>query len=166
MNASCRPRRNAYPLGTAALLAAAVFASATARADDERYARRAAPMPALYVQECGACHVPFPPEALPAASWQRLTDGLVNHFGSNAALDAASAAQIGHWLATHARQRGDLSPPPQDRLTRSAWFTSKHREIGAATWRLPAVQSPSNCSACHRQADQGRFDEHDIRLPR
>ena len=29
-----------------------------------------------------------------------------------------------------------------------------------------AVGSPANCGACHPQAAQGQFDEHDVRIPR
>ena len=60
----------------------------------------------------------------------------------------------------------DPSPPPQDRITRSAWFLREHGEVRPATWALPAVKSAANCAACHTRADQGEFRERDIRIPR
>lgn len=128
-----------------------------------------APLLPRYVQECGSCHVPYPPGMLPAASWQRLMHGLERHFGTDAALDAASVQEIGQWLQRHAGTYKRVSEePPQDRITRSAWFLRKHRadEVPPQLWQHPQVRSASNCAACHTQAAQGRFDERDIRLPR
>jgi mono/diheme cytochrome c family protein len=55
--------------------------------------------------------------------------------------------------------------PPQDRITRSAWFERKHRKIDAAVWQSNAVRSAANCAACHGGADRGRFDDDELRLP-
>lgn len=42
----------------------------------------------------------------------------------------------------------------------------EHVEIGPATWKLPAVKSAANRSACHKHAAQGDFNEDHIRIPR
>jgi hypothetical protein len=125
------------------------------------------PLPSAYRDECGSCHVPFPPALLSAGSWQRVMDGLARHYGTDASLDAATAAQIGAWLRSSAGSgRRTLANPPEDRITRSAWFVRKHDEVPASAWQGPAVKSAANCSACHPRADQGAYDEHDIRIPR
>lgn len=152
------------PLALLALLLAAPFA----HADDDHEGRRASvPMLPKYQQECASCHIAYPPAALPAASWQRLMQNLPRHFGTDASLDAASVKEISSWLAANAGtwKRVDASPP-QDRITQSAWFLREHRELAASTWRRPAVKSPSNCSACHPQAEKGDFNEHRVRIPR
>ena len=46
------------------------------------------------IKECAACHMAFPPQMLPARSWEALMGDLANHFGENAQLDAAAAADI------------------------------------------------------------------------
>jgi transposase len=103
---------------------------------------------------------------LPARSWQRVMSGLDRHYGSDASLDAATARQIDGWLQQHAGTwKRVAEEPPQDRLTRSAWFERKHRKIGFAVWALPSVKSAANCAACHAGADQGRFDDDNLRLP-
>jgi Dihaem cytochrome c len=126
----------------------------------------APPLP-KYAQECAACHLAYPPGMLPAASWQRLMASLPRHFGTDAALDAATTTELLGWLTanagTHKRVR---EQPPEDRITRSAWFTRKHDEVAAATWKRPAVRSAANCSACHAQADRGDFNESNVRIPR
>lgn len=160
------------PAGHALLLAGALVAAATlprpARADESRVA--AVPLLPAYKQECAACHVAYPPGLLPAASWQRLMTNLPRHFGTDASVDAATLKDLSAWLTANAgtskRVRRDPTPPPDDRITRSAWFQREHREVSAATWKLAAVKSPSNCAACHTRADQGAFNEHDIRIPR
>lgn len=139
------------------------LATSGVRADD---GRRAPPVPLLpqYAEECGACHTAYPPRMLPAQSWQRLVGGLDRHFGVDASLDAATARQIGDWLAANANDR--VAAPAQDRITRTQWFQREHREIPVGIWSRPTVQSPSRCSACHLHADQGQFDEHAVRIPR
>jgi hypothetical protein len=67
---------------------------------------------------------------LPAASWQRIMGGLDRHYGTDAALDAATVQQISGWLQTHAgTYKRVTEAPPEDRITRSAWFVRKHDEI-------------------------------------
>jgi hypothetical protein len=147
-----------------ALCCAASWQPAVADGD-----RRIAAVPLLpkYRQECAACHVAYPPGMLPAASWQRLMNNLPRHFGTDASLDPSAVKELSGWLAANAgtgKRAGDA--PPQDRITRSAWFVRQHDEVASATWKLPAVKSPANCSACHTQADQGDFNEHRVRIPR
>lgn len=154
-----------------ALLAtlAALALGTTARADDDR---RSPPVPLSpkYQQECAACHVAYPPALLPAASWQRLMSNLPRHFGTDASLDATTVKELGSWLNRHAgtarKVRRDPTPPPEDRITRAAWFVNEHRKVPAPTWQLPAVRSAANCAACHIRADEGDFSERNIRLPR
>lgn len=131
--------------------------------------RRSATAPVLpaYQQECGACHLAYPPGLLPAASWQRLMSRLPQHFGVDASLDAAAAEPLSAWLtANAATSKRVAEQPPQDRISRSAWFARKHDEVAASIWSRPTVKSPANCAACHTQAEQGDFSEHRIRVPR
>lgn len=147
----------------AALLVALVLPAAA----DDRSPR--VPLLPRYEQECAACHIAYPPGMLPAASWQSLMGTLERHYGTDASLDAASVQEISQWLALHAGTYKRVSEaPPDNRITRSAWFLRKHRagEVPPELWRHPAVKSASNCAACHTQAAQGRFNERDIRLPR
>jgi len=121
--------------------------------------------PQAYVQECGACHIAFPPRLLPAPSWARLMGGLDKHFGADASLDARERLPLIAWLQAHADRRPATTPPPDDRITRTARFERKHRRIEPATWHLPSVRSASNCMACHAAADQGQYSEHALRRP-
>lgn len=130
--------------------------------------RRGMPVdvPQVYATECGACHIAYPPGALPAASWRRIVAGLDRHYGTDASLDEASIARIDGWLQRHAGTwKRVREQPPQDRITRSAWFERKHRAIGASAWRRESVKSAANCGACHAGAGRGRFDDDELRIP-
>ncbi|GCL64228.1 diheme cytochrome c [Pseudaquabacterium pictum] len=150
-------------------LLACLLAASPGRADGDRAAAQV-PLHPAYRQECAACHLAYPPGLLPAASWRRLMDNLPRHFGTDASLDAATLQQLNTWLAanagTHRKVARDPSPPPQDRITRAAWFVREHDEVPAATWTRPAIKSAAHCAACHTRADQREFRERDIRIPR
>jgi Dihaem cytochrome c len=156
-----------HPARRALLIAlAALGLCASAFADGDKYAPRTPLLP-KYQQECAACHLAYPPGMLPAASWQRLMTNLPRHFGTDASLDAATLAELSRWLSANAATTKRVrEEPPEDRITRSAWFIRKHDEVATATWKRPAVKSAANCSACHGQADQGDFNEHKVRVPR
>ena len=156
--------RRALP-GLLALLALLELAGAALADSGDRAAR--VPLLPKYQQECAACHIAYPPGMLPAASWQRTMTNLQRHYGTDASLDPATAQELTTWLAANAGTYKRVSgQPPEDRISRSAWFIRKHDEVAAATWKLPAVKSAANCSACHTQSDQGDFNERNIRIPR
>jgi len=128
----------------------------------------AVPLDPLYVQECGGCHVAFPPRLLSAQSWRGLLAGLERHFGADARMDEATLRQIDSYLASQARRRetstGDGRPVL--RITDTRWFRHEHDEVPEAVWKSPAVKSKANCAACHPAAEQGNYSEHNIRFPR
>jgi len=117
--------------------------------------------------ECGSCHIAFPPRMLPAESWRAMMSGLEKHFGSDASLDAATGREITVFLEKYAGRRwSDSLSQPQLRITGTRWFRSEHNEVASRVWNNPKVKSRANCAACHTQAENGRFSEHDIRIPR
>ncbi len=154
-------------VGVSLALAALSPLAVADREHDHERDHYAVPLSPLYTQECSSCHIAFPPGMLPALSWQRLMGNLSKHYGTDASLDEATSATLAAWLAGNAGGNRRVSePPPQDRITTAAWFQQKHREVSAATWKLPAVKSAANCAACHPDADRGDFNEHSIRIPR
>ncbi len=117
--------------------------------------------------ECASCHIAYPPQLLPAASWQRLMAGLEKHFGADASVEAVAAAEIGRFLeANAARGKRARQGAGELRITRTAWFSREHDEVPARTWSSPEVRSASNCTACHSLAERGDFSERNVRIPR
>jgi len=128
-------------------------------------------------QECASCHLAYAPSFLPKASWRRVMGGLEQHFGENASLDPATQADILRFLEANAADSGNsrmgnkvmqrmgANEAPM-RISETRWFVRKHDEVPRATWSRKAIGSAANCAACHRQAEQGKFDEHDVRIPK
>jgi cytochrome c553 len=117
--------------------------------------------------ECGSCHVAYPANMLPAASWKTMMGSLDKHFGSDASLDAPTSAEILAFLEKNASQRLTSSgQKPQLRITETSQFIRKHDEVSAKTWKNPQVKSAANCAACHTQAENGDFSERNIRIPK
>jgi mono/diheme cytochrome c family protein len=124
---------------------------------------------ATMTKECGACHMVFPPQFLPARSWAALMDGLANHFGETATLDAAIVKEVAEYLATHAADapsgdkrylRGLKATETPLRITETPYWIRKHTgEVSPSTFSNPKVKSKANCVACHRDAAQGNFGD-------
>ena len=166
---------------------AATLLAVSAWAGDDEHRRRSkgaraalTPVPdgpalRTYREECGACHLAYPPGLLPARSWTRLLDGLEDHFGQNAEVDPATRAQLDALLTaygaeanTHPRSRKVLRSVAQAtplRISALPYILRKHDELRAEVWTRPGVVSRSNCGACHGGAEQWAFSEHDVRIP-
>lgn len=133
---------------------------------DSRGRDMPANVPSAYVQECASCHTAYPPGLLPQRSWTRIMTGLEKHYGTDASLDAATVKQLSTWLQTHAGTYKRVSEePPQDRITRSAWFERKHRKIEPAVWKHASVKTAANCAACHTGTERGVFNDDRLRIP-
>ncbi len=128
-------------------------------------------------QECASCHIAYAPSFLPKASWRKMMGDLDNHFGENASLDPVTQADILRFLEANAADSGTSrigrrvmqSIGANDaplRITETRWFVRKHDEVSRATWSRKSIGSAANCAACHRQAEQGNFDEDAVRIPK
>ncbi|MCB1887496.1 MAG: diheme cytochrome c [Rhodocyclaceae bacterium] len=146
-----------------------VLPAGAAWADDDDF--RGAPLDPLYLEECGACHVAFPPALLSQRSWGAVADGLADHFGTDASLDPETLQTIRRYLDDNAgRRRSDgADGRPLLRITDTRWFRKEHRPgehgLRSDTFSRPEVGSAANCAACHRGAEEGRYGEREIRIP-
>jgi len=114
--------------------------------------------------ECGSCHMAYPPQLLTAENWRQMMQGLDRHFGANATLSAKENAEILAFLERYAARDQRYGANTQ-RITDTAWFQRKHREVSAASWAHAKVKSRANCTACHVTAERGDWSEHSIRMP-
>ena len=103
--------------------------------------------------------------------------GLDKHFGENASLDAATRDEISRFLALNSADKQDnrrssrinQSIPSNAtplRISETRYFTSKHDEVSATTFKRKSIGSAANCVACHQAAEKGDFSESQIRIPR
>jgi cytochrome b len=131
----------------------------------------------VWREECGGCHLAFHPNLLPARSWTTLMAGQAQHFGSDLALDAPTAAAVLAFLQRNAAEHSSTeaafkinrSIPPGVtplRITETPYWVKKHGDIRPAAWQGPQVKSKSNCAACHLDAAAGTFEDAAMHLPR
>lgn len=122
----------------------------------------------LYLDECGACHMAYPPGLLPAASWRLMLEHLDDHFGDNAELADTERDYIGEYLQREALQYGkpttmsrmlrNLSGEPVIRITELPNFILDHQDLVADIGNESTAEGFfSDCEACHSSAVQGRF---------
>lgn len=122
------------------------------------------PPNALWQEECGSCHMAFPPRLLTDADWKKLMSGLDKHFGDNAELNAKDRQAIEDYLVRHAGT-GARHSATSLRITETPWFQREHRSISPKEWVHPDVKSRANCKACHQTVGQDRWSERDISVP-
>ena len=145
---------NRIALGTAMLTG--LCAAAVAHAGSHQYG----PYPASYVEECGSCHVPYPPQRMTQAGWETQMHNLQRHYGTDASVDASVNKAILSYLVANASPKEKSAPAdPTARMTKTRWFIKEH---GATP---PKGQSLSNCSACHTQAEKGDYSERSLKIP-
>ncbi|WP_369602340.1 diheme cytochrome c [Hahella sp. SMD15-11] len=132
-----------------------------------------------WAEECGACHVAYPPGLLPARSWKALLapKALADHFGENAELDEDTLKVLTEYATTHAadqslykRSRKIMASIRDDetplRITETRYIRRKHGEIPEKYIKgNPKVGSLSNCNACHTEIDKGVFDDDTVIIP-
>ena len=135
----------------------------------------AGPLDPTYAQECGSCHMAYPPSLAPSPRWIAIMDGLPDHFGEDASLEPALMSRIRAYLTTNAAEKWDTRAAhelqrsnPQDplRLTATPFWIRMHRGIPESVFKSRAVGAKGACEKCHSDASTGRFDPQDIRIPK
>ncbi len=126
-----------------------------------------------YRGECGACHCAYYPSLLPAASWHTMMAGLTDHFGEDARLDPPQAAAIEAWLLAHAadaaesgsaRRFLEVNPAKPLQITAAPPWLERHGRVEAGVFKR-VKGGAGNCTACHGDAERGRFSYRKIQLP-
>lgn len=183
-------RRLMIPLLLSSLVALA-HAGASRADDDEHehehdHERRrrtravSAPPPSAelsrYKEECGACHLAYPPGLLPTRSWSRLLSGLDDHFGDNAELDGETQAALSRWLERYAAESSshrlstrvvrDAAGDTPLRISELPVIRRQHHELSSRVFARAKVGGRANCAACHTTAERWVFDEDRVKVPR
>lgn len=180
---ACPGDHASHPRRARPLLAAVLIAALGAGAWAWTTAQAARPVPGLpvatldatYASACSECHIAYNPSLLPAAAWGAVMAGLNDHFGENASLPAAETKAIAAWLAANAAETADtklafrialrVTAPPYA-ITETRGWQRLHDDLPEAVFTSRAVGARSNCTACHGDAETGRFSPFAIELPK
>lgn len=130
-----------------------------------------------YQEECGSCHLAYPPGLLPARSWAAIMTSLEDHFGQNAEVEEATQQELTRYLlenaaetGSHRRSRKVLRGVPAERtplrISTLPYIWRKHDELRPEVFARPAVTRRANCTACHSGAERGDFDDDRVKVPR
>ena len=101
--------------------------------------------------------------------------GLDHHFDESTSLVPATQADILLFLEANAADSGTSrigrkimkrmqANEAALRIAETHWFVHKHDGVSKSVWSRKSVGSAANCAACHRQAENGVFDEDTMRV--
>ena len=129
-----------------------------------------------YKEECGVCHFVYQPELLPEASWMKILTNLDDHFGESIELDDDSRKAISDYLKSNSaeyssakravkimRSLGNQVPL---RITDIPYIREKHHEISPNVFKRESIGSLSNCSVCHMTAENGIYEDDNVKIPK
>ncbi len=128
----------------------------------------------VYKEQCGSCHFAYQPELLPSGGWKKIL-AEPEHFGESLNLNIETKEAIAGYLDTNAAENSNakiagkiiksLRGQIPIRITDVPYIQKKHRKIGSDTLKRKSIGSLSNCSACHKKAEQGNYDEDYLSIP-
>lgn len=129
--------------------------------------------PAFY-KECISCHTLYPPFLLPSKSWVSMMDGLENHFGDDASLDAKTTESIKEFLVKNSAESSTkesslriLASLEKDKtylaITETLFWKNRHKKIDKEVFKRADIGKPSNCKACHDNIENGLLNNRDIK---
>ena len=129
-----------------------------------------------YKEECGACHFAYQPELLPEASWMKILTNLDDHFGESIELDDDSRKAISDYLKSNSAEYStakravkimrSLRNHVPMRITDTPYIREKHHEISPNVFKRESIGSLSNCSACHTTAENGIYEDDNVKIPK
>ena len=129
-----------------------------------------------YKEECGACHFAYQPELLPSGSWEKILAGVEDHFGEIIELDPESRKIIAEYLKANAAEHSSakravkimrsLRDRTPLRITEIPYIQEKHHEVSPNVLKRESIGSLSNCSACHKTAEKGIYEDDYVSIPR
>ncbi len=131
-----------------------------------------------FYNECGSCHIAYPPYLLPKRSWVAMMGNLKNHFGDDASLDEKSRVEILNFLVKNSSENSThqvalkISKSIESEkftiiaMTKTAYWKAKHKHIDSKVFLSQDVKNRANCAACHKDIEKGMMENDLIGLPK
>jgi cytochrome b len=140
----------------------------------------------VYNSECGACHKPYPPFMLPTSSWNRIQDGIKNHFGEKISpthkkeknrISKNDQTVIFNYLrknsADHSTREVSVKVMKslngargRKSITKIKIWKKIHKNIPNSVFKSKKIKGKANCFACHKNFDKGMIEDIDIAIPK
>ncbi len=130
-----------------------------------------------FADECGSCHITYPPYLLPQRSWRLMMSDLENHFGDDASIDKKTNLSILAFLdkysaenSTHEAALKILKSLKENNstiaITKTPYWQKRHKHIDKNIFLTKDVKSKANCSACHKDIEYGLIESERIKVPK
>lgn len=132
----------------------------------------------LFYQECGDCHKTYPPFMLPHDSWERLMDGLDEHFNERITelnISKSSRASIRAYLYANSAEHSSreiackmlksIGQHHPISTSKVIYWRETHADIDSKVYKRDSIKSRANCSACHKDFESANMDDVNIHIP-
>ena len=129
----------------------------------------------IYEATCGECHFLYQPELLPSASWMKILNQLDDHFGEEIEIDPDSKISISDYLKSNGAENSlaklavkivrSLGNQVPMRITDTPYIRKNHRELNPEVLNRESIGSLSNCIACHTTAEDGIYEDDNVKIP-
>ena len=116
------------------------------------------------------------PELLPSASWLKILNQLDDHFGEELEADPDMIKTISDYLKTNGAENSSakrskkimrsLGSQEPMRITDIPYIRRKHHDLDPAVLKRESIGSLANCKACHITAENGIYDDDDVKIPK
>ena len=124
-----------------------------------------------YVNNCGTCHFPYPPNLLPLGSWEKIMAATNDHFGEVIEFTPEAKQTILTYLASNSAERFptelskkimiSLKGQLPIRITDIPHVKHIHEDINYNANKMKAKPSLSNCIACHKYIENNLYMDDD-----
>lgn len=130
-----------------------------------------------FANECGSCHITYPPFLLPKNSWALMMKDLENHFGDDASIDEELNISILSFLEKNSSENSShqaavyiLKSLKENNstiaITKTPYWQKRHEKIDKDIFLSKDVKSKANCSACHQDIEFGLLENSLIKIPK
>lgn len=129
-----------------------------------------------YKETCGGCHFAYQPGLLPSTSWAQLLASLDDHFGQPLDIGPEALTTLTGYLKESGADKSSnrlsvkimksLGGSVPTRIGDVPYIRDKHHEIYSDVFSRKSIGSFSNCSACHRTAGNGVYDDDFVEIPK
>ena len=128
-----------------------------------------------YRNNCGTCHIAYQAGLLPERSWLKILNSS-GHAGGGVSLNREAKAEIEKYLVQNSADKSQskrsmkiltsIGNDAPTRISEIPYIKKKHRDIREDVFARTTIRSRANCSACHKRADNGIYDDDDVVIPK
>lgn len=129
----------------------------------------------IYREQCGVCHFAYQPALLPSGSWHKILSRLPDHNEESVVVEESDIKIIKEYLEKNAAEHSSakravkilksLEAHTPEKITDVPYIRRKHHDVKDEVFKRKSIGSPANCVACHTTAEDGVYEDDNVRIP-